>query len=281
MRTRIIVGWTLALAATAILIVDAWFAPWFPFLFICLLAVGVIATRELLGMFPAAMRPSPRIAIGGTCLILASNFATAALPSADFGSRLIGVVVAVFLIAFLIEMWRFREPGHAVPRLALTTFAFVYIGVLGSFIAQIRWLVDPVRTGYMLAATMFVPKWCDIGAFFTGTFLGRTKMTPHLSPKKTWEGFAGGLILAMIGAIIVNQLSDVFKHGIVEAAAFGLTMGVVGVLGDLAESLIKRDCQTKDAAQSIPGFGGLLDVIDSVLFAAPVAYFWFLASGGR
>ena len=275
MRTRIIVGWALALAASAILIVDGWFAPWFPFLFVCMMAVGVIATRELVRLFPAAMRPDERVAICGMCLILASNFASAALPSVDFGSRLIVVLVAVFLIAFLIEMLRFREPGQAVPRLALTIFAFVYIGVLGSFIAQLRWLGDPVHTGYMLAATIFVPKWCDIGAFFTGTFFGRTKMTPHLSPKKTWEGLAGGLILAMIGAIIVNHLSDVFKHGIVEAMAFGLTMGVVGVLGDLAESLIKRDRQTKDAAQSIPGFGGLLDVVDSILFAAPVAYIWF------
>jgi phosphatidate cytidylyltransferase len=279
MRTRIIVGWTLALAATALLVADRWFAPWFPCLFACLMTVGVIATRELVGMFPAAMQPPRWIAIGGTCLILASNFATAALPAVDFGSRLIGTLVAVFLIAFLIEMQRFREPGQAVPRLALTTFAFVYIGVLGSFIAQLRWLGDPVHTGYMLAATIFVPKWCDIGAFFTGTFFGRTKMTPYLSPKKTWEGLAGGLILAMIGAIIVNHLSDVFKHGIVEAMAFGLVMGVVGVLGDLAESLIKRDCQTKDAAGSIPGFGGLLDVIDSVLFAAPVAYLWFRLNG--
>jgi phosphatidate cytidylyltransferase len=273
-RTRLIIGWTLALAALSILIVDGWFAPWFPFLFICLLAVGVIATRELVRLFPAAMRPREWVAIGGTCLILASNFAGPALADSS-RLRMEYVFVAVFLIAFIVEMWRFREPNHAVPRLALTTFAFVYIGVLGSFIAQIRWLGDPFRTGYMLGATIFVPKWCDIGAFFTGTFLGRTKMTPHLSPKKTWEGFAGGLLLAVIGALIVNHLSDLFKHGIVEAVAFGITMAVVGVLGDLAESLIKRDCQTKDAAQSIPGFGGLLDVIDSVLFAAPVAYFWF------
>lgn len=274
MRTRIIVGWTLALAATAILVVDGWLAPWFPCLFACLMIVGVVATRELVRLFPAAMRPREWVAIGGTCLILGSSFAGAALAD---GSRLRMeyLFVAMFLIAFLVEMFLFTEPNHAVPRLALTAFVFVYLGVLGSFIAQIRWLGDPVRTGYMLAATMFVPKWCDIGAFFTGTFLGRTKMTPHLSPKKTWEGFAGGLLLAVIGALIVNHLSDVFKHGMVEAVAFGLTMAVVGVLGDLAESLIKRDCQTKDAAQSIPGFGGLLDVIDSVLFAAPVAFVWF------
>jgi phosphatidate cytidylyltransferase len=271
-RTRLIFGWALAIAATAILIVDGWFAPWFPFLFVCLMCVGIVATLELIRLIPAAMQPPKWLTIGGVCAILAANFA---IPSVHFAMWLIVVLLAAFFLAFLVEMYRFREPGAAIPRLALTLFAFVYLGVLGSFLAQIRWLGDPVQTGYMLAATIFVPKWCDIGAFFTGTFIGRTKMTPSLSPKKTWEGFAGGLILAMIGAIIVSQLSDIFKHGILEAAAFGLVIGSVGVLGDLAESLIKRDFHTKDAATSIPGFGGLLDVIDSILFAAPVAYFWF------
>lgn len=274
-RTRIIVGTLLAAAAAGILVADRWLAPWFPCLFACLMFTGVVATRELVRLFPAAMRPSELLAVGGTCLILASNFAGAALPSADSGSRLIGVVVAVFLIAFLVEMRQFREPGNIVPRLALTTFAFVYLGVLGSFFAQLRWLGDPERTSLLLALTIFVPKAGDIGAFFTGTFLGRHKMTPTLSPKKTWEGFAGGMLAAMGMSTGLSFLGDAFRHGILEAAAFGLVIGVAGVLGDLAESLIKRDAQIKDASASIPGFGGLLDVIDSVLFAAPVAYFWF------
>jgi len=274
-RTRIVVGTLLAAAAAGVLVADRWLAPWFPCLFACLMIVGVVATRELVRLFPAAIRPREWVAVGGTCLILASNFASAALPSADSGSRLIGVVVAVFLVAFLMEMWRYREPGHSVPRLALTTFVFVYLGVLGSFFAQLRWLGDPERTSLLLALTIFVTKAADIGAFFTGTFVGRHKMTPTLSPKKTWEGFAGGMLAAMGMSIGLGFDGVVFRHGILEAAAFGLAVGVAGVLGDLAESLIKRDCQTKDAAQSIPGFGGLLDVIDSVLFAAPVAYFWF------
>jgi phosphatidate cytidylyltransferase len=172
-------------------------------------------------------------------------------------------------------MARYREPGTAITRLALTTFVFVYLGLLGSVFAQIRWLGDPIRTSLMLALTIFAPKAGDIGAFFTGTFLGKHKMTPILSPKKTWEGFAGGLIAAALMAVGLSYFGDVFRRGIVEAAAFGIVVGIVGVLGDLAESLIKRDGQAKDASQSIPGFGGLLDVVDSVLFAAPVAYLWF------
>src|SRR5262249_42312432 len=132
---------------------------------------------------------------------------------------------------------------------------------------------SPYHSGLILALTIFVPKAGDIGAFFTGTFLGKHKMTPTLSPKKTWEGFAGGLVASVLAAVGLGQILPVFRHGMLGAAAVGVV--VAGVLGDLAESLIKRDCQTKDAAKSIPGFGGLLDVIDSVLFAAPVAYVWF------
>ena len=277
-RTRILVGTLLTAAAAGMLVADQRLDPWFPCLLGCLMLMGVVATRELVRLFPAAIRPQDGLAVGGVCVILASNFA---LPFADSGSRLTSIepvlfaFVSVFLIALLVEMYRYREPGTAVPRLALAIFAFFYIGILGSFFAQLRWLGDPARTSTMLALTIFVPKAGDIGAYFTGTFLGRHKMTPILSPRKTWEGFAGGLVFAMLAAIGLSYTGDVFRRGILEAVAFGLVVGVAGVLGDLAESLIKRDCQTKDAAQSIPGFGGLLDVVDSVLFASPVSYMWF------
>jgi phosphatidate cytidylyltransferase len=104
-------------------------------------------------------------------------------------------------------------------------------------------------------------------------------MTPVLSPKKTWEGLAGGLVLSALIAVAVNRLVAPVLRGDGEAALFGLAVGVAGVLGDLAESLIKRDCLKKDASAVVPGFGGVLDVVDSVLFAAPVAY-WWLHRGG-
>ncbi|MGL4421073.1 MAG: phosphatidate cytidylyltransferase, partial [Gemmataceae bacterium] len=98
----------------------------------------------------------------------------------------------------------------------------------------------------------------------------------QLSPKKTWEGFTGGMAVAMITSITVWYLHpQLFRYDVPEAALFGLVVGTFGVLGDLAESLIKREAQQKDAATSIPGFGGLLDVVDSILFAGPVVYLWF------
>jgi phosphatidate cytidylyltransferase len=99
-------------------------------------------------------------------------------------------------------------------------------------------------------------------------------MAPVLSPKKTWEGLIGGLLLSAGVSVAINRLAPTLRGGDVSAAGFGLVIGGVGALGDLAESLIKRDCRRKDASQVVPGFGGVLDVVDSIVFAAPVAYCW-------
>ena len=122
-----------------------------------------------------------------------------------------------------------------------------------------------------------MPKCCDIGAYFTGRLLGRHRMTPVLSPKKTWEGRRRAAWLsAVLTAVALDRSGPVpvLHGGDLAAVGFGLTVGLAGMLGDLAESLIKRDCQKKDASQVVPGFGGVLDVVDAVLFAAPVAYCW-------
>lgn len=277
-RTRVIVGSVLALAAAGLLAGDRHLDPFFPCLFVCLAFVGVFATRELVSLLPASFRPSRTLVTVGVIIVLASNWYNCVHAGPTGRSPwppVVGAFVCVLVVGFLIEMRRFREPGAAVLRLALLVFAVAYLGLLGSCLAQLRWVADPFRSSVILALTIFVPKCADIGAFFTGTFLGRRKMTPVLSPKKTWEGFAGGLIASVLVAVGLHAATDVFRHGLVEATLFGLLVGVAGVLGDLAESLIKRDGQQKDAARSIPGFGGVLDVIDSVLFAAPVAYLWF------
>jgi phosphatidate cytidylyltransferase len=103
-------------------------------------------------------------------------------------------------------------------------------------------------------------------------------MTPVLSPKKTWEGAFGGLATAVLVAFGVDRLgpAPVLNQDYRWEIGFGLTVGAAGMLGDLAESLLKRDCQTKDASAAVPGFGGVLDVVDAILYSAPVSYFWFL-----
>ncbi|MBP3955948.1 phosphatidate cytidylyltransferase [Gemmata sp. G18] len=285
-RTRLVVGSLLALGACGVLFGDSWLArsgfAWFPFLFAFLLFAGFVGSRELVRLIPVALRPSEGLVTCGVLLALFANWYPAlrlqfSLVPASVWALVAWILAIVLIAAFLLEMRRYvSEPGIVVPRIALTLFAVAYLGLLSCFFAQIRWLSSDVDTSaIMLALVVFVPKGNDIGAFFTGTFLGRHKMAPVLSPKKTWEGFAGGMTAGAAIAVAFSFMGDVFSYGIPEAIAFGLAVGLAGVLGDLAESLIKRDCQMKDASKSIPGFGGVLDVIDSVLFAAPVAYLWF------
>jgi phosphatidate cytidylyltransferase len=190
-----------------------------------------------------------------------------------------GTFAAVVLVAFLAEMAVFVEPGGAVVRIALAAWGAAYLGVLPSFLAQLRWLPGGEGEGdsrgmASVALAVFVPKCCDIGAYFTGRLLGRHRMAPVLSPKKTWEGLAGGLALSVLTAWAIHRYLPGLPMNDLSAAGFGLAVGIAGVLGDLAESMIKRDCRQKDASQALPGFGGVLDVVDSILFAAPVAYWW-------
>lgn len=275
-RTRVLVGTVLALAAGGILVGDDYLLPgYFPCLFVCLMALGVVAGRELVALFPPAIRPSECLVVTGTGLCVAANWFPVAFGYGSVWPLVVFTLAGTVIAAMLLEMSRYSgEPGVVVPRLGSTMFAVAYVGVLSCFFVQVRFLPRD-HTAWLLALTIFVPKCNDIGAFFTGTFFGKHKMTPLLSPKKTWEGLAGGFLAGVAVAVGVGSYVPVFPRGVVEAVAFGLVVGLAGVLGDLAESLVKRDCQMKDAAKIIPGFGGLLDVVDAVLFAAPVAYLWF------
>jgi phosphatidate cytidylyltransferase len=124
-------------------------------------------------------------------------------------------------------------------------------------------------------------KFTDIGAYFTGSFLGKHKMILWLSPGKTWEGLAGGLLTAagvgVAGYYLASAYDfDLFVNSPVTAAFMGLTLGIVGQFGDLCESLFKRAAGVKDSGALIPQFGGVLDLLDSPLIAAPVAYLWLI-----
>ncbi|MFL5245138.1 MAG: phosphatidate cytidylyltransferase [Gemmataceae bacterium] len=278
LQTRLWMGAVLAAMAGGVLFLDQWLAPWFPFLLLFLLAAGLTACIELRQLLPSTGRPYAWLTEASVAGLIMSNWPGHFLQS-DPWPWVAGTFAAVVLSAFLAEMATFHEPGESITRLALTIWIAAYLGLLPCFFAQLRWLpggTDGVsRSTQALAMAIFVPKSCDIGAYFTGRLLGRHAMTPILSPKKTWEGFAGGMVTSVIVAIGLGRLGPALDNSDLRAIGFGLTVGLAGILGDLAESLIKRDCQKKDASQIIPGFGGTLDVVDAVIFAAPVAYWWF------
>jgi len=276
LRTRLLAGSLLAAAIGVLLVADAHLAPYFPCLFACVLLMGGLSAREFRLLLPPETRPPAILCLGGVLLLLASNWyfpiADDAYNFADPWRLPLYIFAALVMAALLDQMIRYREPGTSIARVAHAVLLFAYLGLLPSFFAQLRWL--PEIAGLALTAAIFVPKVGDIGAYFAGRFLGKHKFSPLLSPKKTWEGFVGGLLASAATAVGLSFAGPLFRHGLLEAIAFGLTLGLAGVLGDLAESMLKRDAQVKDAAKSVPGFGGVLDVVDSVLFAAPIAYWW-------
>ncbi len=194
-----------------------------------------------------------------------ANLTLALLTAATFGS--------FFLVGCR------RQSDGAIANVALTLFAILYLGLLGQFIARLSLAGGVPMVLYYVA----VVKCCDIGAYFTGLAVGRHKLIPWLSPKKTWEGLAGGIGASVLVAIFLPRLlapQSIFGEAAslpaaAPAALFGLVMAVVGQAGDLFESLLKRSAEAKDSAAAVPAFGGILDIIDSILLTAPVAY-WLL-----
>ena len=133
------------------------------------------------------------------------------------------------------------------------------------------------HTGRMMILYLVaVVKMSDVGAFFTGRSLGRHKLFPRLSPKKTIEGLAGGIVSSVVVSLLFFWLTGgalgSIQFGLIDAIALGIILPIVGVFGDLFESLLKRAAGMKDSGTLIPGMGGVLDVLDSLLFGAPVLY---------
>jgi phosphatidate cytidylyltransferase len=198
--------------------------------------------------------------------------------SIQLGLSIAALSFSVILV-FLVEMSRYRQPGTASVNVALSLLCLVYIGVLWGFIPLLRRFHDNGWGMMALFSAILIVKASDAGAYFTGRTLGRHKMSPILSPKKTIEGAIGGLVVACLacGAFFhfagPALVGPSFKMPLtLNWLAYTLIVAVAGIFGDLAESLLKRDMGSKDAGNQLPGLGGVLDVIDSVLFAAPVAY---------
>jgi len=279
LRYRIPVGATLALIGVGAIALDASLAPWYPFLMVLALGLTQLGVIELRGLIDEKARPAAWLAHLGALLAAASGWA----PAVGLDPWRTGqiVVALALLAAFAREMAIYTGPGTAVLRVAMTFFAVGYLGLLPAFLVRLRDLEPGTGTftrgtlGLVLA--VFVPKLCDIGAYTVGRAIGRHRMTPVLSPKKTWEGGIGGLATAMAFAVAASWYGERPALWWANALAFGLVIGTAGMLGDLAESMIKRDGQKKDASSLLPGFGGVLDVIDALLFPVPLAYVWLAA----
>jgi phosphatidate cytidylyltransferase len=192
-----------------------------------------------------------------------------------FGVEL--VLVFAILGAFIRLVVRQEEHRAPITTAALTLLGLMYVPFLFNYVALLAFMPgDPVQNQYLLIYLLAVTKFSDVGAYVIGSVIGRHKMIPRISPGKTWEGFAGALLTSLgISVALTHAMSSHLQViSFTSSIVLGLLLPLVSVVGDLAESVIKRDASIKDSGRTIPGIGGALDLIDSILFTAPVLYFY-------
>ena len=261
-------------------------------LFILALVVATLGAAEAAQLVPVGnAKPHTATVCYGVLIVLGAAGVPcfwqgypADCPIGRLGWPWLGFAGALLLI-ICDEFRRYRGPGDVGERIARSTFSVAYLGLL-SFAIQLRALGEEPLGFWAVISMILVVKMSDIGAYTVGKLVGKHKLAPTLSPGKTWEGVLGGVVFACGSSflfftwLLPKLVSD---HPPMEAsdagwAIYGILMAVVGLIGDLAESLLKRDAVRKDSSQWMPGFGGVLDLLDSLLAAAPVAYLCWAAN---
>jgi CDP-diglyceride synthetase len=230
-------------------------------------AVVLLATAEAYAAFRRAQyHPATLLGLVAvlSLLIETYNKGVAALP-----------LVLVLLVAgsFIWYLARVEPAADPVPGLMSTVFVFVWVGAFGSFAALLlNPNLFPERHGIaFLLAAVLVTVTDDVASLLVGSAMGRHKLAPSISPNKSWEGLIGGGIAAILVSVIVVHFIHPWTVG--KAAAFGLVVAVVAPLGDLSQSMIKRNLGLKDMGRLLPGHGGILDRVDGLLFVVPATYF--------
>ena len=283
MMTRILTGITLTVVVVTLLAVDYFTYPYSLGLLTLALGGLCMAAWELAGLLPEDNRPLPITAVLSVAALVVACWLPV-IPGLEWlgahrALTLLSVFIGVVITLFLVAMRFYHGPAGVVARLAVVVFIMAYLGLLPASLLSLRWVGGENATIGLacILVTIFTTKFCDIGAYFTGRVAGKTHMTPVLSPRKTWEGLSGGLVLSTLVSLALWWLTERLTGLPFNAAwsvGFGFSIGLAGALGDLAESMIKRDLGIKDAANWLPGFGGMLDLVDALLFAAPVAWLW-------
>jgi phosphatidate cytidylyltransferase len=270
----------------------------------CLASMELVALLRRTGVNPHGGFAT----IACVALALAPWFSAAGFlgagPAAREGVKLqLSLAAATLLGAGLLQLRR-TDVANGLRDLAGTWLVILYCGLLTGFLTLLRCDINvPGREGvWTLLVVLLVCKVSDIGAYFTGSFIGRHRLIPHVSPGKTFEGFLGGILSSALLSLLLlklynntlenenplqqaplaegyrllfNDITMLYRNLTwMQAVIFGAVMSIVGQAGDLLESVFKRSAGAKDSARILPGFGGILDMIDSPLAAAPVA--WFL-----
>ncbi|XVU24172.1 phosphatidate cytidylyltransferase [Actinoplanes sp. CA-054009] len=237
---------------------------WEPAFFAVIAVASGVGVWEMTRALRSAGANAPAVPlIGGSVLMTGLAWYSGA------DALLIGLVVTVLAAI----VWRLADGAEAFRRdLTASVLVAVYVPFLLSF-GILLFLPDHDKGQWRVLCTLLAVVLSDTGGYATGVFFGKHKMAPSISPGKTWEGFAGSVCASAIGsALLLYFLLDIQVYW---GLLFGALISVVAVVGDLAESMLKRDLGVKDMSNLLPGHGGLMDRLDSILFAVPTAYLLF------
>jgi len=283
LRYRLLFGTLMTLVFTAVVIFDGWLDGSLTSTatddklvqgtILCLLVILLIIPAQFeLSKLAAAKNLKIFLPITITASILfAANRYLQQLVEYTPGTYL-SLLAAFVLLALLLYQYKRYGTSAVIANCGANYFSIIYLGLFSGFCIALR-----IEFGlWPLLMFIFVVKSADIGAYSIGTIYGRHKFSPKISPGKTWEGMGGACAAAIIVALGFAIICDIMAWWL--AIIFGLVFAFIGQMGDLAESMIKRDAEQKDSANKVPGFGGVLDIVDSPLVAAPLAYLFFMWS---
>jgi len=273
-------------SSTVLWTVALWtiFTGWEPGFVLLIAGLGLVGLWEYYSMLDAKQMPNFKM-FGMFCgaLMLGGSFYWLAwrgmTPDSLYDFE-IGTLLLFLLVVFTRQMFLRVEELVPLETMAFTLFGLLYVPWPFSFVAKIVYLTPRVEghvTGHFYVLFLvLVTKFSDMGAYLAGSLFGKHPMAPHISPKKTWEGFFGALLFSVGGAcgllaVIPQKLGQLHYS---DALILGLVLGFAAIVGDLAESLLKRSCGAKDSGRFLPGIGGALDLIDSILFTAPMMFFY-------
>jgi phosphatidate cytidylyltransferase len=240
---------------------------------------SLLAMKEFFGMTLPAEDRNPALVMGGLASAAFYWLTPAALapyhlsPQLLMGLNFAGTPIALILAVIvpgLYYLFRFRDIPSVANRFGATVAGIFYAGFLTTFLAYLK-LADPHNQGDTVLIVLITAWLADTGGYFAGRFLGKAKLYEAVSPKKTWAGLWGGLAGALVGVIALKLVHAPWLSWI-DVVLISIPGCLLGQMGDLAESLIKRSTGVKDSGSLLPGHGGILDRIDAVLFIAPYVY---------
>jgi phosphatidate cytidylyltransferase len=196
----------------------------------------------------------------------------------------VAFVILMVMGGFTCQLRRAVDGKNTVTEVAVTTLGFVYVPVMFSFLARLLFVPEldsdfdaAVPGAWLVIWLVAVTKFTDMGAYAVGSMIGKHKMIPHISPGKTWQGLGGGFLFALIagcGLFALKSEALAVLGGWGTVVVLSLLLGALAVIGDLAESVLKRSIGVKDSGHTLPGIGGMLDLVDSLCFTAPALYFF-------